>query len=538
MVRKDEIIMICPICHGKLIFNNGIYICESCGREQTLISLFENTDVFICYTESDDQSRRTKDSILAQDIYNYLQNSNINTFYQRISAADLVGDDFLKVYFKAISDAKIIIFLATSKKLFQKLLEENRKYIKNKKIFPVYSDIKVNDIPKELAKLQAINYDSIGAKSEIVKNILHSLGRENELIIEKKNNKKRLFVSVCILLLILIAGCVYFVFDTPYILKSKKYEYAGQLENEGHFTEAMKVYSGINSFKDSDEKLNMLYNRYDGYYIDDKNNMGLYIDISSHGVSEIELHYFDKNNTINKNTSLLENNKINFSFKDSDNKQCSGVITLKDNGFELCIDDNISQFDLSEKTDMNIKKTINGNIIKTWLESSRKQSYFYEHGYSMFFVDTIPKFTDNAIYQIDDTNIQLGIFYDSKLSQTDRINIDGDVVALLAPASIACPSMIGKTIPKIKHNKFGYEIYGGFIDANNEIVYYPNCNKIFAATNDYQYFSISFTNNDSELSVIDSGTMIAVTSKKWLDGCEWITDNNWDDLAANCIEYD
>ena len=62
--------------------------------------------------------------------------------------------------------------------------------------------------------------------------------------------------------------------------------------------------------------------------------------------------------------------------------------------------------------------------------------------------------------------------------------------------------------------------------------------KAFAATNDYQYFSISFTNNDSELSVIDSGTMIAVTSKKWLDGCEWITDNNWDDLAANCIEYD
>lgn len=538
MVRKDEIIMICPICHGKLIFNNGIYICESCGREQTLISLFENTDVFICYTESDDQGRRTKDSILAQDIYNCLQNANIHTFYQRISVADLVGADFFKVYFKAISDAKIIIFLATSKELFQKLLEENKKYIKNKKIFPVYADIKVNDIPEELAKLQAINYDSIGAKSEIVKNILHSLSRENELIIGEKNNKKGLFVSVCILLLLLIEVCVYIVFDTPYVLKSKKYEYAGQLENKGQFIKAMEVYSDINSFKDSDGKLNMLYNRYDGYYVDDKNNMGLYIDISSHGVTEIELHYFDKNNTVNKNTSLLENDKIRFSFKDSDNKQCSGVITLKDNGFELCIDDNISQFDISEKTDMNIKKNINENTIKAWLDSSRKQSYFYEYGYSMFFVDTIPKLTDNAIYQIDDTNIQLGIFYDSKLPKTDRINIDGDVVALLAPASIVCPSMIGKTIPKIKHNKFGYEICGGFINADSEIVYYPNCNKIFAATNDFQYFSISFTNNGCELSVVEGGTMIAVTSKKWLDGCEWITSSNWDDLVANCIEYD
>ncbi|MBR5109334.1 MAG: hypothetical protein IK099_03990 [Clostridia bacterium] len=48
-------------------------------------------DVFICYKETDDSGKRTKDSTLAQEIYYQLTNEGYKVFFSRITLEDKLG---------------------------------------------------------------------------------------------------------------------------------------------------------------------------------------------------------------------------------------------------------------------------------------------------------------------------------------------------------------------------------------------------------------------------------------------------------------
>ena len=131
--------MKCLICNGRLKFQNGTYICESCGTTQSIESVFDHTDVFICYTESDSTGRRTRDSIMAQDIYNRLIQADIATFYQRISAENLVEEQFENAIITALKHSKIILMIGTVVQNFNVLLNNYLEYFDDKIIIPVYS---------------------------------------------------------------------------------------------------------------------------------------------------------------------------------------------------------------------------------------------------------------------------------------------------------------------------------------------------------------------------------------------------------------
>ena len=60
--------MKCKSCGGELLFQNGIYLCNSCGAIFALDSIYENIEVCICYEENDAAGRRTKDCIFAQEV--------------------------------------------------------------------------------------------------------------------------------------------------------------------------------------------------------------------------------------------------------------------------------------------------------------------------------------------------------------------------------------------------------------------------------------------------------------------------------------
>ena len=56
------------------------------------ISLKEDPfDVFICYKETDQNGRRTVDSVLAQDLYNQLEKEGFKVFFARITLEDKLG---------------------------------------------------------------------------------------------------------------------------------------------------------------------------------------------------------------------------------------------------------------------------------------------------------------------------------------------------------------------------------------------------------------------------------------------------------------
>ena len=82
--------MRCKNCGGQLRYQDGFYLCENCNSRYDLTSVYEDIDVFIAYIENDEQGRRTRDSIIAQDLFHKLENAKISAFYQRVSALSLI----------------------------------------------------------------------------------------------------------------------------------------------------------------------------------------------------------------------------------------------------------------------------------------------------------------------------------------------------------------------------------------------------------------------------------------------------------------
>ena len=273
--------MRCKNCGAELIIKDGLYICESCGNKFELFSGYENFDVFIAYVENDENERRTKDSIIAQEIYNALEKIKINTYYQRISSQDMSADECKSASMLALHSSKIVIIVGTDSLYFSRLLEKYNGF-EGKMLIPIYSNINAYEIPKALNGLQALNYDSVGAIFDLSKNILHILGRGNEVDIVNEADKrlkkyKKIFrLSATGILLVIASIVLYIVFGTTYVLPSKKYEKARQLMHEERYSEAIELLNKISDYKNSSTLISDVYNQYIGYYDDTKTILNEY----------------------------------------------------------------------------------------------------------------------------------------------------------------------------------------------------------------------------------------------------------------------
>ena len=66
-------------------------------------------DIFICYKETGNKKRRTRDSVEAQDLYVHLTKQKYRVFYSRESLRDKVGEKYEPYIFHALSTAKVMI---------------------------------------------------------------------------------------------------------------------------------------------------------------------------------------------------------------------------------------------------------------------------------------------------------------------------------------------------------------------------------------------------------------------------------------------
>ena len=73
----------------------------------------EPFDVFICYKESDNNGRRTPDSVLAQDLYYQLKQEGFKVFFSRITLEDKLGSAYEPYIFAALNSAKVMVVLGT-----------------------------------------------------------------------------------------------------------------------------------------------------------------------------------------------------------------------------------------------------------------------------------------------------------------------------------------------------------------------------------------------------------------------------------------
>ena len=78
----------------------------------------EDYDVFICYKETDDNGKRTMDSVLANDLYHQLTQEGFKVFFSRITLEDKLGTEYEPYIFAALNSAKLWSLLGTRPEYF------------------------------------------------------------------------------------------------------------------------------------------------------------------------------------------------------------------------------------------------------------------------------------------------------------------------------------------------------------------------------------------------------------------------------------
>lgn len=147
-------------------------IIEVSGKE-------EPYDIFICYKETDENSERTLDSVLAQDVYDALTEKGYRVFFSRITLEDKLGVEYEPYIFAALNSAKVMLAFGTSYDFYNAVWVKNEwsRYLKlmakdkSKHLIPCFKNVDAYDIPKEFAKLQAQDMGKIGAVQDLIRGI-------------------------------------------------------------------------------------------------------------------------------------------------------------------------------------------------------------------------------------------------------------------------------------------------------------------------------------------------------------------------------
>lgn len=139
----------------------------------------EPFDVFICYKESENDGTRTRDSLLAQDIYYQLTEQGRRVFFSRITLEDKAGTEYEPYIFAALNSAKVMILVTTSAEHanavwvknewshFLSLMRKDR----SKLLLPCYRDMDPYDLPEALSVLQSYDMSKIGFIQDLTRGV-------------------------------------------------------------------------------------------------------------------------------------------------------------------------------------------------------------------------------------------------------------------------------------------------------------------------------------------------------------------------------
>jgi len=145
-------------------------------------------DVFICYKETDESGARTKDSVIANEIYHELTNSGLKVFYAAITLEDKLGQEYEPYIYAALTSAKVMLVLGTKPEYFNAVWVKNEwaRYLhlmktdrKTKRtLIPCFRDMDAYDLPDEFSHLQALDMANIAFLPDLSRNIKKLIGAE------------------------------------------------------------------------------------------------------------------------------------------------------------------------------------------------------------------------------------------------------------------------------------------------------------------------------------------------------------------------
>ena len=136
-------------------------------------------DVFICYKETDDEGKRTPDSVLANDLYHQLTREGFKVFFSRITLEDKLGQQYEPYIFAALNSAKVMVVLGTKPEYFNAVWVKNEwsRFLAlirsgaDKTLVPAYRDMDPYDLPEEFSHLQAQDMSKLGFMQDLIRGI-------------------------------------------------------------------------------------------------------------------------------------------------------------------------------------------------------------------------------------------------------------------------------------------------------------------------------------------------------------------------------
>ena len=171
-------------------------------------------DVFICYKETDQDGRRTQDSVLANDIYYALTQEGFRVFFSRITLEDKIGTAYEPYIFAALNSARVMVVIGTKPEYINSVWVKNEwgRYLSlvkesrgNKVLIPAYRDMDPYDLPEEFSHLQALDMSKLGFMQDLIRgvkkfssahvsNLVLSPGTQNEQVDNTEALVKRAFL--------------------------------------------------------------------------------------------------------------------------------------------------------------------------------------------------------------------------------------------------------------------------------------------------------------------------------------------------------
>lgn len=147
----------------------------------------EPFDVFICYKETDENGRRTPDSVLANDLYHQLTTEGFKVFFARITLEDKLGSAYEPYIFAALNSARVMVVLGTRPEYFNAVWVKNEwsRYLAlirqdhNRMLIPAYKDMDPYDLPEAFSHLQAQDMSKLGFMQDLIRGIKKLLGKKD-----------------------------------------------------------------------------------------------------------------------------------------------------------------------------------------------------------------------------------------------------------------------------------------------------------------------------------------------------------------------
>ena len=553
--------MKCKNCGGELIYENGIWRCQSCGQQFSGTEYCEDIDVFIEYVENDANGRRTKDSVIAQELYYLLENHKVKSFYKRISAQDCPGKEARDIEAVALNKAKTVIVVGTSKENFEFLWQDNKESLQSKKLIPCYQGMNPYDIPKEMNSIQALQFDKVGASADLIKGILSILGREEEIEnnfeslsnnAQKKN--KILFLIIAFIIVVLLGVGVFVA-----VSNSKKPHSESVIEDNetlykeaiahmdaGEYADAIELFYRLGSYNDSETCMRTCYAKYAGYYHD------------STSETYFQFQYFDNNGSVKvyainsegkrctiDETIDFKGNICEFSYMDSEGNYGSGNIILSNDGIEVelitnekvsdnYIPDGKYKYLLNEKMDQPFVEEVTADFLIKILNNRTTIGDLKQDGYELFYLGELDSGTKTIkLYSFKNVDVILAVSgydqnklynYDYGIEEVpekfDEIVNESDlvVIAVQGPASILIPDKIGEM-----SNSYSEE----------DVLYCPNC-KFYGGgfTLNIMYNVNSY--EDEIIIEVEDDTLVCVCTKESIGEAQY---NElvelWDESVSN-----